>query len=75
MSQAEPTSPYVYQPGRAFGKTPPGQQKIFGVGGPGTDHLIGERFTREEAEQVRDDLILRSVGSGGFCSLNTFLPG
>lgn len=50
MSQREPRGPYVYQPDPPCpGNGPPLAQRIFGVAGPGAEHLYGRRFTKAEA--------------------------
>jgi hypothetical protein len=48
MSQAEPTEPYVFQPGPV--NDPSG--KIYGVSGPGTEEYQGKKYTKEDAEWI-----------------------
>lgn len=52
MSNIEPTKPYIYQPEPTYAKDGTKNERIFGLGGPGAEHYWGQRFTREEAEQI-----------------------
>lgn len=53
MSQREPKRPYVYQPDPPCpGNGPAVEQRIFGVSGPGAEHLYGRRYTKAEAHEM-----------------------
>lgn len=69
--QTEPQAPYIFQPDPPFGSLPSHQQRIFAIAGPGSEKFRGKRFTRAEAEQALDTLVLDGVGM-----LDSFLsPG
>ena len=67
--QAEPQSPYIYQPDPPFGSLPHCEQRIWAVAGPGAEKLQGKRFTYAQAQQALDGRVLAGVGL-----LDSFLP-
>lgn len=58
MSNINPTKPYIYQPDPPCAG-PIEDQRIYGVGGPGAEHLRGCRFTRARAEEMLIELLER----------------
>lgn len=56
MSDYEPTKPYIYQPEPVYAKDGTKNERVFGVAGPGAEHLFGKRFTREEAKAALEHL-------------------
>lgn len=57
MSDFEPTEPYVYQPEGAYSPLYP---RIYGIGGPGAEHLRKQRFTKVEAEEALAALLVET---------------
>lgn len=56
----QPTKPYIYQPEPVYAKDGTLNERIYGIGGPGTDHLWDKRYTRSEAEAELKSLIASS---------------
>lgn len=50
--EKQPTKAYVYQPG----PSKPGNDRIFGVAGPGTGRYQNCRMTKAEAQELADSI-------------------
>ena len=59
----EPKSPYVVQ---LRPVTHPDRPRLYIISGPGSEKYAGKFFTKQEAEELVDDLVLASVGFKGF---------